>query len=103
MEEVVLPESMVEALQPTLELSQEYCPIETGELRASGYVEARGRTAEIGYGKDGMAPYAVLVHENPKFYHTPPTQSKFLQRAMDEDYFKILGRLVSSVKGRARL
>lgn len=104
----VLPEEMVRALEPTLELARDtYCPVDTGELRASGYVEARsfrGRiTAEIGFGHEGMAPYAVFVHENPNIHHTPPTQYKYLERAVYEDSNDVMGRLYNGVKGRTRL
>lgn len=101
----ILPDVMVDALRPTLDISNTYCPVETGELRGSGYVEARkrgrsGPTAEIGYGKNGQAPYAVFVHENPVFYHEPPTQAKFLQRAMDEDSGNIMDRIGLLTKAR---
>lgn len=106
-EQDVLPQAMEYALRPTLELSNVYAPIDTGEMRGSGYVEVRkrgrgGPTAEIGYGKGGQAPYAVLVHEKPEFYHTPPTQYKFLQRAMDEDTNDILQRVAQFTMQRTR-
>ena len=102
LEEDIIPEVTVEALKPTLELANYYVPKDTGELRDSGYVEAKGKTAEIGYGKNGRAPYAVFVHENPMFYHEPPTQAKFLQRAMDEDMGSIIGRVFKGIKSRMR-
>lgn len=106
LQERILPSEMKGALQPTLDLSNHYCPIDTGELRRSGYIDARrnrrmGVSAELGYGLGGMAPYAVFVHENPFFYHEPPTQYKFLQRAMDEDESHLLGRIAIAVKRRA--
>lgn len=108
LEHEVLPEEMVHALEPTLELARDtYCPVKTGELRDSGYVESRAYrgnvTAEIGFGKGGMAPYAVFVHENPNMYHAPPTQYKYLERAVYEDSHDVMDRLYSSVKGRMRL
>jgi hypothetical protein len=103
----VLPEEMKRALDPTLELSNYYAPIDTGELRGSAYNEARARrgsvVAEVGYGKGGEAPYAVFVHEHPELYHKPPTQAKFLQRAMDEDYIQVLARIAVQVGRRMRL
>jgi hypothetical protein len=102
----VLPEVMVEALNPTLELSNYYAPKDTGELRGSSYAEVRkrrgGPMAEVGYGKGGQAPYAVFVHENPNFFHAPPTQAKFLQRAMDEDLPDIFQRIAMGLMTRAR-
>lgn len=106
--ETILPEEMVNALEPTLDLARDvYCPVQTGELRASGYVEARARrgsaTAEIGFGRGGIPQYAVMVHENPAAYHEAPTQYKFLERAVYEDSTEIMGRLAEAVKRRARL
>lgn len=96
----VLPEVMHEALQPTFLLARDtYTPVDTGELRGSGYNEVvrrrGGPQAEVGF----KAPYAIFVHEMP-FHHNPPTSSKYLQRALDEDYFKILQRIVAGVKSR---
>lgn len=108
LESEVLPEEMVHALEPTLELARDtYCPVDTGELRDSGYVESRSyrgsATAEIGFGHGGRAPYAVMVHENPNMYHAPPTQSKFLERAVYEDSHDIMTRLYGAVKSRMRI
>lgn len=108
LEDEILPQEMVHALEPALELARDtYCPVKTGELRSSGYVEARpvrGRvTAEIGFGKDGLAPYAVMVHENPNMFHAPPTQYKFLERAVYEESNQIMDRLFRAVKARTRL
>jgi hypothetical protein len=101
----VLPEVMVDALKPTIELSAVYAPKDTHEMVNSRYVEVRkrrgGPVAEAGYGKGGQAPYTVFVHENPNFFHEPPTQAKFLQRALDEDFYSILGRIATGVKQRA--
>lgn len=77
------------ALIPTFQKSQYYCPILTGALRESGYLEVtnfRGSPrVEMGYAKGGNPWYAILVHENPEPYHKPPTQSHWLQTAMLED------------------
>lgn len=51
-----------------------YVPVDTGVLRASGYVEppvmeGSGVTVNLGYGGPS-APYALAVHENPRAGHT---------------------------------
>lgn len=96
MENDIIPDVMYDALEPTFELSQKYVPVDTGELKDSGYLDItkRGKNpvVEIGYGRDG-APYAVYVHEMPH-YHKPPTRFKYLQGALDEDYNQILNRIV---------
>lgn len=97
--ENVTPEILYEALEPTFELSQKYCPKDTGALRASGYLEItkfRGTpTVEIGYGKGGNPPYAATVHENMEYRHKDPTRAKWLQVALSEDAEAIQGRIVS--------
>lgn len=96
-------EILRDSLMPTFRKSQEYCPIRTGELRRSGYVEVRklgvlrGYQAEIGYGRGGLPPYAVLVHEMPT-YHRPPTRWKWLQAALQEDGAEIQARIVSGYR-----
>lgn len=89
-----------EALRPTFELSQEYTPLDTGDLRSSGELEMRVRgrrkehVCEISYGKSGIPFYTVFVHENLDVAHLPPTSAKFLSRALAEDMGNIERRIV---------
>ncbi len=100
-----LPEDLKEALEPTLNLSKEYCPVDTGKLVGSAYLETEqfrgGSRAEIGYARNGDPDYAVIVHEQVHVGHKAPTSAKFLQRAIDEDYHNILQRLSDRVKIRS--
>jgi HK97 gp10 family phage protein len=70
-----------------LRKSQEYVPVETGELKASGHVEKEGKglgaKSRVVYGGD-PAPYALYVHEDLEKKHAPPTCAKFLTRAVRE-------------------
>ncbi|MEB3025829.1 hypothetical protein, partial [Parvimonas sp. M13] len=97
----VSAECCVEALEETFGKALEYTPQDTGDLRASGYLEAetfRGNAvAVIGFGRGGNPSYAVYVHEMP-FAHKAPTRSKFLQAALDEDMGEIESKLAASVK-----
>lgn len=107
LQEAVLPDTMLGALEPTLELSQKYVPYATGELHDSAYLEVaeKGRSStkvEIGYGKDGQAPYALIVHEVPA-YHAEPTRYKYLQTAIDEDSRAILDRIAQGIKAETGL
>lgn len=101
--ESVTPEVLLEALQPTFEKSQEYCPVDTGALKESGYleiVEYRTRpTVQIGYGFGGIPPYTPQVHENMEWNHEPPTRAKWLQVALEEDSNAIEERIVSGLRG----
>lgn len=103
----ITPEVMVEALEPTMQLSDHYAPKDTHTMVNSRYNEVRkrgdGLRAEVGYNKNGQAPYTIFVHEMPQFYHEPPTQYKFLQRALDEDMPEIVGRVAAGIKRRSGL
>jgi hypothetical protein len=92
---VVMERSIVEGLQKCgqtiLKKSQTYVPVETGALKASGKVETTGKgfgaRVFVRYGGSSSprtADYAPFVHENMEKYHKPPTQAKFLERAVRE-------------------
>lgn len=84
------PEVLLEILEPVLEQSQIYCPVKTGALKNSSYLEVMQQgsggtiSAEIGYGRGGVPHYTIFVHEDMEKFHVPPTQAKFLERAVDE-------------------
>jgi hypothetical protein len=102
--EDVSPDILIEALEPTFGKSIDYCPKKTGSLVASGYLEARkfrgGAEVEIGYGRGGHPDYTIFVHEIPRA-HEAPTRDKFLQAALDEDYFSILSSIPRLVREAA--
>jgi hypothetical protein len=60
-----------------------YCPVDTGRLRASGYVappeSLEDPKVAVGFGTD----YALAVHERVEVFH-PNGQPLFLKRAVDE-------------------
>jgi hypothetical protein len=62
-------------------------PVDTGELRASGYVgepEIRGRRVTVDMGFGGAASeYAVYVHEDLEALH-PVGQAKYLESTLLE-------------------
>lgn len=97
------PLVLLNALQPTFEKSQEYCPVDKGDLKASGFLEIResnsGRIrVEMGYAKGGDPYYAVDVHENLEWKHKPPTRAKWLQIALEEDASAIQARIVNAYR-----
>jgi hypothetical protein len=98
----VTPELLKESLRPTYEKSRVYCPKRTGDLVGSSYLEItdyRGSPrVEMGYARGGNPHYAVLVHENLNMWHRPPTQAKFLQRAVEEDIADIAIRIGTKYK-----
>lgn len=100
--EEATPEVLEAALRPTFELSQYYCPVDTGKMKASGYLVVRSRKgkieAEIGYGKGGRPHYTVYQHENLAFFHKEPTSAKWLQRAIQEDGNNLQPRIIAGLK-----
>lgn len=100
--EGVTPEICLDAVQPTFQKSQDYCPEDTGTLKASGYTAITGRGAkarvEVGYAKGGKPDYAVYVHEITSYFHKPPTRAKWLQAAMMEDISGIRTRVADGYR-----
>lgn len=98
-----IPQDLLEALRPTMELSLTYVPRDTGALAASAYLELaqfrNGVRVEMGYGRNGDPDYAIYVHEVP-YKHESPTTYKFLQRAIDEDWHNIVQRITNGVRLR---
>jgi hypothetical protein len=97
-----MPDVLYEALVPTFGKSQEYCPIDTGALRESGYLEItefrRRPRVEIGYGVGGDPDYAAKVHENMEYRHKAPTRAKWLQVALEEDEEAIQMRIIQALR-----
>lgn len=59
--------------------SQALCPVDTGTLRNSAYINDLDNGYEIGYG-GAASDYALEQHENLQYYH-PVGQAKFLEMA----------------------
>ncbi len=83
----VTPEAIRFGLEPVFAESQRLIPVDTGDLKRSGYIETRqtsaGTTAELGYGRFGKPDYAAFTHEILFYRHAPPTQARFLSQAVD--------------------
>jgi hypothetical protein len=95
-----MPNDLMLALQPTLELAAYYCPKDTEALVNSRYIAVEayrgGCRVEMGFAKGNDPDYAVYVHEMP-YKHEAPTCDKFMQRAIDEDYFNVVQRVTDYV------
>lgn len=98
------PEAMIEALEPTFDKAQLYCPVDTGALVESGLLEAESNADDshpkvvISFGRG--VPYAAFVHERTDIFHKPPTRAKWLQAAVQEDLGKMKGRIAAAMKRR---
>lgn len=91
------PSMIHDALMPAFNKSQVYVPKKTGALMSSGRLDVfpglgGEPEAQIMYGDSG-APYAAIVHEATWLNHASPTQSKYLQRALEEEMDSFLTSL----------
>lgn len=100
------PEAMMEALRPIYRESQELVPVDKGPLKASGFLEITERGKEpkvaLGYGRGGHPHYAAIVHENLELKHNPPTQAKFLQQPLDDQFNQIRPRIIKYLQDQMR-
>ena len=102
------PHAIKFGLEPIFEESQRLVPVDTGDLKASGYVEVRteGRSgrvrAEIGYGLHGKPHYAGFVHEMIHIPHAGATQAKYLEAAINKhigDYVRRVALFMQKATG----
>jgi len=79
-----------------------WCRFDTGLLRSTGRVEtenAPGAEAvvKLSYGGNGLAPYAIYVHERLDLHH-PVGSAKFLQIPFFEATQGMTERLAASMR-----
>lgn len=79
----------------TLEESNTDVPVDTGNLRASGYVKRPNRLGNVHIGY--AAGYATYVHENLEAYH-PVGKAKFLEDVIKKRRKGFMGRIRYSIK-----
>ena len=95
-------ESSWEELRLVMNESQALCPVEFGNLRASGYVTDPVVLADgtillsIGYSSE----YAVYVHEIVTNYHKPPTMAKFLELPLIYRSARMIRNIVARVNSK---
>jgi len=86
------PQGVFMACQLVKGESQKLCPVDTGNLINSAYVDIRQTTegrviGEVGY----TAAYAAFVHENVTAHFQKPTaEPKFLEKAITRNGKEIL-------------
>lgn len=89
--QMAMPLAVREGLFPIWEVSQMLVPVDTGDLKASGFIDihvspkARSIKGTVGYGKNGFPFYTLIVHENLEFAHESPTRAKFLEEAFNRE------------------
>ena len=99
------PDSLEEAMTPTFDKAQKYCPKKTWALVESGEitsgVNADGSAyCQISFGGGGIVYYAAIVHERTDLHHMLPTRSKYLEAAIGEDLHLMQRRFARSFKRR---
>jgi len=101
------PTAVEAGLRPIFNKSQRYVPVDTGALKISGEmkVEQKGEKVigTIGYGAGGDPFYAAYVHEMTELKHDPPTRSKFLQAAVEEELPLTRRRIVAAIRKQTKL
>ena len=77
--------------------SKDLAPLDTGELRASGYAEfekAKGRfVGEVGFGEI----YAAVQHEELEYQHTDG-EAKYLEKPLKENISKYASHIAEKSK-----
>ncbi len=105
-----------EAEQIMLRSKEEFCPVDTGNLKSTGHVElpeykGKSVTVELGYGGPA-AEYALEVHENPRAgktggvspqgrrykHYSQVGQWKYLEQPINEAVPGMAGRLADFIK-----
>lgn len=103
----VTPEAIKAGLQPIMDLSQTYVPVDSGDLKRSGFIETRqtstGVRAWIGYAKGGTPHYAAWVHEMMHIPHAKGKSAKFLERAVNERIHTFKYLVLDHIKQKAGL
>lgn len=99
-----LREGMEQAAQIIFDKSQEYVPVDTGVLKATGKIVETSSSSthfqfSVSYGR-AVAPYAVFVHEMVQIPHDPPTRSKYLEAAVKETREQCSRAVRLAMKGR---
>lgn len=99
------PDSLEEAMSPTFDKAQRYCPkktralVESGEM-ISGINANGGAYCQISFGDNGRISYAAIVHERTDLHHALPTRSKYLEAAVSEDLHLMQRRFARAIKKR---
>jgi hypothetical protein len=89
-------DGLLEAGFKVLGVAQERTPVDTGNLKGSGFVRKEGKlSVSIGFG----AAYAIYVHEDLEAKHTTG-QAKFLESALRDNRDAIL--TILQMKARVR-
>jgi hypothetical protein len=97
------PQAMAVALEQEaeriLEASRPLVPVDTGLLASTGMTEINTNGADIRYGGHGLAPYALVVHEDVSMNHPHGGQAKYLRQALLTALDGMPARLGAALQG----
>lgn len=89
-------EGLLEAGFKVLAVAQERAPVDTGNLKGSGFVRKEGK---LGVSVGFSAAYAIYVHENLEAHHDTG-QAKFLESALRDNRDAIIRILQAKARVR---
>ena len=75
--------------------AQRLAPVDSGDLRGSGFSEVDGLDATVGF----TEPYALRQHEEMDYAHPRGGQAKYLETPYKENLNKYKDALGDAVKG----
>lgn len=77
-----------------LSKSIERAPIDTGELRGSGFVEIEGSNAIVAY----STQYALKQHEELNYNHSNGGEAKYLENPLKENERRYIQYLINAIR-----
>lgn len=81
-----------------LSKSQQRAPIDTGDLRGSGFADIHGSSATVGF----VEPYALRQHENLDFNHPGGGEAKYLENPLKENERNYINRIKEEIRRETR-
>jgi hypothetical protein len=79
--------------------AKERAPLDTGDLRGSGFVNNGGTNGQIYKAKVGFSePYALEQHENLQYQHPRGGEAKYLENPLKENEERYIDHIKSKVR-----
>lgn len=88
------PKAMRDIGQDLLGKSVERAPLDTADLRGSGFTEVNGTETIVGF----TEPYALRQHEELNYNHPKGGEAKYLERPLNENINRYVKFLKDSTK-----
>lgn len=88
------PRAMRDIGQDLLRRSVESAPVDTGDLRGSGFTEVTGTTTTVGF----TAKYALRQHEELDYNHPEGGEAKYLENPLKENVDRYVNWLRDSTR-----